>query len=240
MSYYHRRSISGVTGNIINPTIKVGRPLGAVSIKTSLTPNKHKNKEDTSVGKVKPTLTRIEMDRTVLLKNLINGANTLKGKPINRPITSNSVNGAGFKSFRKDMKGNTSYDEENKIKVNRNANSKSPNTESRNSKNLSPDTDRTALLKGTYTAGFGKGNILKKDSLLKKLEDMKKDHINNKSINKGITVKEDNFNTSQRLQPRGTVTFSGQEVRDNKFNKPINPAFKDMNTSPLLIRVYLC
>jgi hypothetical protein len=248
MSYNHKRSISGVTGNTVNPVIKVNHHVGVVSVKTnSLTPNKQKIVGKDEANKVKPTITRIEMDRTGLIKNLMNGGSTFKPKPSSRPATSGGILGqTSFKSYRDGIKGNHSYDDDNKIKVNRNGSSKSPNTEKKGSKQVSPDnTERVSLMKGTFSSGIN-GKPLKKDSLLKKFEEMKLGGSSfqpNKSTNKSISVKQESVNistgTSLKIQPRGTVTFDGPEdFRDNKFQKINNtPGFKEMTTSPLLIRV---
>jgi hypothetical protein len=242
MSYYHKRSISGVTGNTINPIIKVSRPGGGVSIKTnSLTPNKYIDQ-----GNIKKPA-----------KELDKSANLNLSKKSNRPITSTSLLASHMNaSYRKDYKNsNYSYDDENKIKVNKSGlsgTSKSPVRDIKKSGKQSPE--KVSALKGTFTVGFNKPSYSSKnESLLKKYEEIKnlnvKDIISNsqgqssKLGGKNISVKDEPINistsTSIKMQPRGTVAFNGPEDfvnnRDNKFKSIQN--FKEMTTSPLLIRV---
>jgi hypothetical protein len=266
MSYYHKRSISGATaGNTINPIIKVSRP-GVVSLnKQSLSPYKHiikqknesrdetstndTNKANKSKDKNITTQTKFEMNRTGFMKSLANNKKITNS----RPITANYFTNSLMKSTRdkKESTSNHSF-EDDKIKVNRNG-SKSPGSR--------PDSERVSVMRGTVT-GFNKPTtnnniVIKKESLFKKFEDIKSSGVNHRSvspillsgssnndklINKKISIKEENINistkTNLRMQPRGTVAFNGPEEmhRENKFKNL--PDFREMNTSPLLIRVY--
>ena len=195
------------------------------------------------------TTERLDKNKNSLFKSIINmPISTIKNisevmnKKTNssRPATSGANN--IIKSYRDDklkskgvidLSSTNSFDSNNeKIKVNRNSKSPSTRTNVSGTQKLTPDRNTNSKSPGNDR------NSITKNSLLKRYEELKNRNISS-SQNRGVIKLGESQNN-----PRGTVTFTNNVKkednkinRDNKFNNNLD--FREMNTSPLLIRVHI-
>jgi hypothetical protein len=249
----HKRSISGVNSNI-SSTIKVNRQTikDKNPLRTSLTPTrntvKSSNVPQSSTNRF--TSSRVELkseiiydkpnkfpltvsgiNKNSLLKSIINMpissikniSDSMTKKTVTaRPVTSGTSN--LLKSYRdekikpKTLEKENSFDSHNEIiKVRRSSKSPKISTIER------PNFSKSPL----------KEHNFKNESLLKRYEELK-----NRSVSP-LTVGSIGQNIRGGVVKLGESKISSitkQSDRENKFAN--NPDFRELNTSPLMIRVY--
>ena len=238
----HKRSISGINSNI-STMLKVNRQStikDKTPTRTSLTPTRLSNPSSSNLPSRQMATSRVEfksselnydshktnktpipserIQKNSLLKSILNmpissikniSDNINKKTVTARPMTATSNL---LKSYREEKMKPKPLEKENSFEINNEIKVR------RNSKSPKVSTNE----RHTISKSPLKSN--RNESLLKRYEELKKRSVSPLTIGKSVIVVESKVNSAKV-----------NNDRENKFNN--NPDFREMNTSPLMIRV---